>query len=85
MLRKSIVLSLMLFLFAIITSACGSGGSSSSCDFTGYPNILGKLTLSKDKFKINKGQTDKIVAYVDGKDKTQDATFTVQSELERLL
>ena len=82
MLRKSIVLSLMLFIALIFTSACGSGGSSGSCEFTGYPNFLGKLTLSKDYFKIEKGSTDKIIAYVDGKDKTNEATFTVKSEKE---
>ena len=80
--RKLAMLSLMLFIALIFTSACGSGGSSGSCEFTGYPNILGKLTLSKDKFKINKGQTDKITAYVDGKDKTTEAIFTVKSEKE---
>ena len=79
--KKFALLSLMLFI-AIITSACGSGGSSGSCEFYGYPNTLGKLTLSKDYFKINKGSTDKIIAYVDGKDKTDEATFTVKSEKE---
>ena len=82
MLRKSIVLSLMLFIALIFTSACGSGGSSGNCEFSGYPNFLGKLTLSKDYFKIKQGSTDKIIAYVDGKDKTNEATFTVKSEKE---
>ena len=80
--KKFALLSLLLFISIIFTSACGSGGSSGSCEFTGYPIFLGKLTLSKDYFKINKGQTDKIIAYVDGKDKTTEAIFTVKSEKE---
>ena len=64
--KKFAFLSLMLFI-AIILTACGSGGSSGSCEFSGYPNFLGKLTLSKNYFKINKGSTDKIIAYVNGK------------------
>ena len=75
-LRKCTMLGLLLFLLAITTSACGSGGSE-SCDFFGYPNLneTKKLTLSKYKFILDVGTTDNVIAYVNNEDKTNEVTF----------
>ena len=91
MLRKFTLLSLMLFVALIFTSACGSGGSG-SCDFFGYPNtntenpqpVPKTITLSKYKFNIDIGSTDKIIVYVNGEDKTKDAKFeTIKEEFKK--
>ena len=83
MLKKTALLSLMLFIFAIITSACGSGGSG-NCNFFGYPNTENPttpapetktITLSKYKFNLDVGTTDKIIAYVNGIDRTKEVKF----------
>ena len=75
-LRKCTMLSLLLFLFAIITSACGSGGGNGG-EFMYLPNIV---TLSKDKFEIDIGKKDKVTAYIGGIDITKDATFEIVTE-----
>ena len=86
MLRKFTLLSLMLFIALIFTSACGSGGSG-NCDFFGYPNTTPEtkiITLSKYKFSIDIGSTDKIIVYVNGEDKTKDAKFkTIKEEFKK--
>ena len=86
--KKFALMSLMLFIFAIITSACGSSGGSGNCDFFGYPNANTEnpapttpapetkvITLSKYKFNLDVGTTDKIIAYVNGIDKTKEVKF----------
>ncbi|MBR0518968.1 Ig-like domain-containing protein, partial [bacterium] len=78
--RKYALISMLLFFIVIITSACGSGGSSGSCEFYGYPNTLGKITLSKYSFNIGVGYKDKVIVYVNGKDKTNEAVFSLISE-----
>ena len=77
MLKKFTLLSLMLFIALIFTSACGSGGSG-NCDFFGYPTTseTKTITLSKYKFTLDVGTTDKIIAYVNGEDKTNEVKYT---------
>ena len=77
MLRKNALLSLLLFIVLIFTSACGSGGSG-SCDFFGYPTTpeTKTITLSKYKFTLDVGTNDKIIAYVNGEDKTNEVKYT---------
>ena len=86
MLKKFTLLSLMLFIALIFTSACGSGGSG-SCDFFGYPNTTPEtktITLSKYKFNLDVGTTDKIIAYVNGIDKTNEVKFnTIKEEFKK--
>ena len=73
---KYSLFSLMLFIALIFTSACGSS-SSGNCVFFGYPNTTPKtITLSKYKFTLDVGTTDKIIAYVNGEDKTNEVKFT---------
>ena len=79
MLKKFTLLSLMLFIALIFTSACGSSGSG-NCDFFGYPNTTTPetktITLSKYKFTLDVGTNDKIIAYVNGIDKTNEVKYT---------
>ena len=85
MLRKNALLSLLLFIALIFTSACGSSGSG-NCDFFGYPNTNTEnpqptpetktITLSKYKFTLDVGNTDKVIAYVNGEDKTNEVKYT---------
>lgn len=108
---KSSLLFTCLFLFAIITSACGGGGGGDnyypmsfvtntgggtgsnvpggSGTFTtnGTTTIEGGqyvinntnkvIYLSKNAFTLEKNQKDNVIAYIDGKDITNEATFTV--------
>ncbi len=110
-LAKFSLLFTCLFLFAIITSACGGGGGGDSyypmsfVTNTGggtgsnVPGGSGTFTtngtttieggqyvinntnkviyLSKNAFTLEKNQTDNVIAYIDGKDITNDVTFTV--------
>ena len=78
MLKKFTLLSLMLFIALIFTSACGSSGSG-NCDFFGFPNTTPEtktITLSKYKFTLDVGTNDKIIAYVNGIDKTNEVKYT---------
>ncbi len=108
---KCALLFTCLFLFAIITSACGGGGGGDSyypmsfVTNTGggtgsnVPGGSGTFTtngtttieggqyvinntnkviyLSKNAFTLEKNQKDNVIAYIDGKDITNEATFTV--------
>ena len=111
--KKFVILSLLLFIAGIFTSACGSsgGGSSStgirffsvannntetnntetnnnptnntpepSIDNSENTNNSKKITFSKNQFSINIGETDNIIVYVDGEDKTREVIFTLLKE-----
>ena len=111
--KKFVILSLLLFIAGIFTSACGSsGGGSSSTGIrffsvannntetntnntnnnptnnTPEPSIDNsenthnskKITFSKNQFSINIGETDNIIVYVDGEDKTSEVIFTLLKE-----
>ena len=111
--KKIVILSLLLFIAGIFTSACGSsGGGSSSTGIrffsvannntetnnnetnnnptnnTPEPTIDNsenthnskKITFSKNQFSINIGETDNIIVYVDGEDKTSEVIFTLLKE-----
>ena len=79
-LKKFSFMSLLLFVIAIITSACGSGGSSGNCDYIPFPIISKKIKLSQYSFDMKIGETQKVIAYVDEKEITNEATFTIVSE-----
>lgn len=78
--KKFAFMSLFLFIITIITSACGSGGSSGNCDYIPLPIISKEIKLSKYSFDMKIGETEKVIAYVDGEDKTNEVKFTIVSE-----
>ena len=79
-LKKFSFMSLLLFVIAIITSACGAGGSSGNCDYIPFPIISKEIKLSQYSFDMKIGETQKVIAYVDEKEITNEATFTIVSE-----
>ena len=83
---KKALFTLLLFCLIAFASACGGGGGgSSSQGSTIIPIAIDAetsktITLSKTAFCINKGKTENITVYYDGKDVTNEAKITFVSE-----
>ena len=90
--KKALFTLLLFCLGFFISACGDSSGGGSAPNFIYFPIVtdtenanntnnssqhpLKTITLSKDAFTIDIGKTDNITVYVDGQDKTQEATFT---------
>ena len=80
---KKALFTLLLFCFGFFVSACGDGGGGNSTPNYFFYNVNVEntdnnkiITLSKNTFTINVGETDNITVTLEGEDITNKATFT---------